>query len=255
MNSARFSGLARFAVLALACLCALGGAQAARKARLATVPFRAGEQLEYEISWAHFTTAATAEMAAVGLGPFYGSRAWHFRATASSTGPLRYLMPFDDQFDSYAEAGTLASRQYEIYLREQGKQATRIVRMTDGHEPRWGDGPMTVVLPGTRDPLAAAYFLRAVDWEKQTEVSCPVYDGSRLYELEARLENPNARVTVEAGSYAAWQIGVRVTGRGGAATSLTLTVWIAHDPAHTPVLAEGSLPIGSVRAALVRAAR
>jgi Protein of unknown function (DUF3108) len=257
MRSAWFFRFARFLALALVCGSALGGARAARKAKArgAATPFRAGEQLDYQISWSHFTIAATAEMAAVGLGPFYGSPAWHFRATATSVGALRYLMPFNDQFDSYAEAATLSSRQYEIYIHEEGKQATRVVRMTDGHERRRADGPMTVVLPGTRDPLAAAYFLRTVDWQEQTEVSCPVYDGSKLYDLEARLEDANARVTVAAGSFYAWQVGVRVTERGKAASSLMLTVWIAHDPAHTPVLAEGTLPIGSVRAELVRALR
>jgi Protein of unknown function (DUF3108) len=110
------------------------------------------------------------------------------------------------------------------------------------------------VLPGTRDPLAAAYFLRAVDWQQQKEVSCPVYDGAKFYELEARLEEANARVRVAAGSYYAWQIGVRVAPHGRSAPTLSLTVWIAHDPAHTPVLAEGDLPIGSIRAELARAA-
>jgi Protein of unknown function (DUF3108) len=259
MKSLRQCGFGGPVALALAFGCALAVAQGARKAREPAplrdhaAPFRAGEQLDYQISWSHFSTAATARMTAVGRGPFYGSPAWHFRATASSVSPLRYILPFDDQFDSYADAATLTSRQYEVYLHEQGKQATRIVRMTNGREPGWADGLMTVVLPGTRDPLAAAYFLRAVDWQ-QKEASCPVYDGSKFYELEARLEETNARVTVAAGSYYAWQIGVRVTARGRSAPALSLTVWIAHDPAHTPVLAEGDLPIGSVRAELVRAA-
>jgi Protein of unknown function (DUF3108) len=253
----------RFGIsLALACCWALAAAQGARKAREAApalrtdpAPFHAGEQLDYHITWSHFSMAATARMTAVGRGPFYGSPAWHFRATASSVYPLRYIFPFDDQFDSYADAATLASRQYEAYLREQGKHTTRIVRMSDGREPGRTGGPMTVVLPGTRDPLAAAYFLRAVDWQRQKEVSCPVYDGAKYYELEARLEETDARVTVAAGSYYAWQIGLRVVPHGRSAPALSLTVWIAHDPAHTPVLAEGDLPMGSVRAELARAAQ
>lgn len=262
MKTVRYFGFGWLVALALACGCVLAGLQGAQKARGPATPFRAngarwgaGEQLDYQISWSRFSAAATARMSAVGLGPFYGSPAWHFRTTATSVNPLRYILPFDDQFDSYADAATLASRQYEVYLHEQGKQATHIARMTSGREPRWADGPMIVVLPGTRDPLAAAYFLRTVDWQEQREASCPVYDGSKLYELEARLEEANARVTVAAGSYYAWQIGVRVTGRGRSASALVLTVWIAHDPAHTPVLAEGDLPIGSVRAELVHAAQ
>jgi len=259
MKSVRYFGFGWVVAYSLACGWVLAGAQATQKvrepattARAQGMRWRTGEQLDYQISWSRFSTAATAQLNAMSLGPFFGSPAWHFRATASSVNPLRYILTFDDQFDSYADAATLASRQYEVYLHEQGKQATHIVRMTSGREPRWAEGPMTIVLPGTRDPLAAAYFLRTVDWWQTGEASCPVYDGSKLYELQARLEEANVRVTVAAGSYDAWQIGVRVIGRSRPASTLALTVWIAHDAGHTPVLAEGDLPIGSVRLELAR---
>ena len=46
-----------------------------------------------------------------------------------------------------------------------------------------------LVQPGTRDPLGGFYALRAVDWQHTSELHVPVYDGSDLYEVRARLES------------------------------------------------------------------
>src|SRR5579863_5574972 len=82
------------------------------------VPFRAGEKLEYSVSWASFTAAASVELSDLERRNLYGWQTWHFRATAHTAGTVRTLFPIDDEFDSYTDAATFESRQYEAYLNE-----------------------------------------------------------------------------------------------------------------------------------------
>ena len=48
------------------------------------------------------------------------------------------------------------------------------------------------VVPGTRDPLGMMEFLRTVDWTATRQVSSPVYDGHKLYNVRAKLASASA---------------------------------------------------------------
>src|SRR5207245_3313766 len=102
--------------------------------------------------------------------------------------PLRMVFELDDRFDSYSEASSLTSMQYEMHLSERGNNVDSVQRMTvTGKEPASPGASQTHVLPGTRDPLGLMQFLRTVDWSKSPEVRGPVYDGHKLYEVTASL--------------------------------------------------------------------
>src|SRR5438094_428615 len=81
-------------------------------------------------------------------------------AAAHTLKPLRIVFELDDQFDSYSDAGTLASLQYEMRLSERGQKLQSIQRMTSsGKEPAPADATAARVVPGTRDPLGMMEFL------------------------------------------------------------------------------------------------
>jgi Protein of unknown function (DUF3108) len=219
----------------------------------AAVPFHVGEQLDYRVSWAKSVSAATAHLELAERRGFYRWRAWHFQASAHTVEPLRYFFILDDQFDSYADAATLTSHQYELYLNEQGKQMTRIIRMATDHDLPWGQGPVVMVLPGTRDPLAFFYYLRSVDWQATPEVRSPVYDGTKLYEVRARLAEAATPVTVAAGNYTASRINVQLYQGVKEISDIHFAIWLARDGPRTPVLVEGEIPFATVRGELVKA--
>jgi hypothetical protein len=252
----------RLAFGLLAALVAAGGVawpQAKRRepphaaAAEAPAPFRVGEQLDYRVGWANFLTAATAHLAVTERRSFYRWNAWHFQAVARTADPLRYLFALDDQFDSYTDAATLTSHQYELYLHEQGRQATRVVRLLANHELAWGDGTHVLVGPETRDPVATLYYLRTVDWQRTPEVRVAVYDGSKLYQMRARLQTPQISVAVPAGTYAASLIDIQVLEPGQTAPAVHCSLWLAHDAARTPARMEGEVPVGTVRVELLKA--
>jgi hypothetical protein len=215
---------------------------------------RTGEVLEYSANVSKLDNVATLKLQVAGEGNFLGKSTWHLQAFAHTENPLRMVFELDDQFDSYSDAGTLASMQYEMHLSERGQKVESVQRMTStGNEPAPADATAARVLPGTRDPLGLMQFLRNVDWAKTPEVRSPVYDGHKLYDVRAKLAGTSASVTVPAGSYTASKINIRVIENGVEMKDASFTLYLANNAARTPVLLEAILPFATARVELVKA--
>jgi hypothetical protein len=214
------------------------------------LPFRIGETLNYQVQWSAFASAAAVQLTIPERRDLFGSRTWHFRASAHTLSPLRAFLTVNDQFDSYADAATLESRQYEMYLDEMGQKETEVLRLVPIGQSRRGNGAGVAVLPGTLDPLAALYALRGVDWQHQTEFRAPLYDGHDVYQMIAARQVPSETVAVAAGYFSATRLSIELFEPGKDAPESTFSVWLARDPAHTPILVEAELPLGNVRAEL-----
>ncbi len=224
------------------------------KAAELPVPFRAGERLDYEAQWNKFVTAATIRVAVRERRGFYGLEAWHFQANAHTLDPVRLLYTLDDQFDSYTAATSLASLQYEAYIREQAKKQDLIVPMasTTGNDPQpsRGNTHVYLVLPGTRDPLGLLYSLRAHDWQREPSARWPVFDGKHYYDVAAQLEGAESGVRVAAGSFNVVRIALRISEGGRELPNVKFRVSLAQDAARTPALIEAEVPFGTVRVEL-----
>jgi hypothetical protein len=214
----------------------------------AVVPFDTGEHLSFRVIWSKFSVnAATIELSVVERRDFFGRPAWHFRALAQTIDTMRVVFPLEDQLDSYTDAQRLSSLQYEMYLHEQGKQQTNTWRLISDGSPAPAGSTAARVLPGTCDPIAFLYVLRAADWKSKPELHTPVFDGHNLYDVVARLESTSEHATVPAGQFTASKISVRIFDHGQEVNATRFTVWLAQDAARTPVLVEVELPIGSAR--------
>ncbi|HET8925414.1 MAG TPA: DUF3108 domain-containing protein [Candidatus Acidoferrum sp.] len=217
------------------------------------LPLRTGEILEYTANVANVNNVANLKLQVAGRGNFLGKSAWHLRASAHTQNALRMVLELDDQFDSYSDAGTLVSMQYEMHLNERGQKVESVQRLTaTGKEPAPPDATEARVLHGTRDPLGMMQYLRNVDWSKTPEVHGPVYDGRKLYDVRARVAGSSASVTVVAGSYTASKIEIRVFDNGVEMKDASFNLFLANNSARTPVLLEATLPFATARVELVK---
>jgi len=214
------------------------------------MPFRIGETLNYDVSWSAFSSAAIVQLCVTEHREILGSRTWHFRASAHTLSPLRTFLPLDDQIDSYTDASTFESRQYEMYLYEMGKKDNQILRFVVPGQSGRTSAPAVVVSPGTLDPLGALYMLRHVDWKRTPEFRAPVFDGGDLVEMRAHLDVANEIVAVNAGNFSVSRISVHGYQRGEELKQESLSICFANDAARTPVLLEAEIPLGSVRVEL-----
>ena len=210
------------------------------------LPFRAGEKLNYQVSWSAFLSAASVELTIPEQRNLYGWNTWHFRATAHTHGTARTLFPIDDEFDSYTNAQMTGGQQYETYLNEMGRKQDQVLHFVVEGKANTAPLAGVIVLPGTFDPLGALYTLRTVDWQKTPEWQAPVYDGRDVFELKAIQEAENEAVNVAAGKYSATRVSVRVWKHGKELSDIDFSVWLGHDAARTPVMMRAELPLGSV---------
>ncbi len=215
------------------------------------LPLRAGEVLEYTANVSKLNNVANLRLRVAGRGNFLGKSAWHLQAFAHTQDPLRMVFELDDQFDSYSDAGTMTSLQYEMHLSERGQKVESVQRMTaTGMEPASPDATEARVLPGTRDPLGMMQYLRNVDWTKTPEVRSPVYDGHKLYDVRAKLAAAVEKVNVPAGDYTASKIAIRVFDGGAEMKDASFTLYVANNAARTPVLLEAVMPFATARVEL-----
>jgi Protein of unknown function (DUF3108) len=220
--------------------------------KAAPVPFAAGEILDYNVSWAAFTSAATLHLSVIERHNLYGWDTWHLRATGSTENPVRRIFEIDDEFDSYTDAVTLASHQYEMYLNEMGKADKSMMELTpQGTVPRGGIA--SVIVPaGTRDPIGLLQSMRAWDWDRTAEMRTPVFDGHNLYDVRADREATDEQVAVPAGNFRATKIAVHIYKGATEMQQIRFTLWFAHNAQRTPAAMEAELPFGTFRLELTQ---
>ena len=214
---------------------------------------KTGEVLNYTANVSKLDNVATLTLKVAGKGNFLGKNVWHLQAAAHTLKPLRIIFELDDQFDSYSDSGTLASLQYEMRLNERGEKVQSIQRMTaTGKEPASKGATQARVVPGTRDPLGFMQFLRTTDWSSTKQVSSPVYDGHKLYDVRAKLVSAAAAVGVPAGDFRASKIEIHVFENGVESRDASFKLYLANDAVRTPVLLEAIMPVANARVELVK---
>ena len=207
---------------------------------------RIGEILNYRIDWRRFSGAATAQLQIVDCRSLFGAPSWHFRAALHTAPPLRAFYPLDDEIDSYTLANGLQSREYQEHFREFGQPEDTAAALVLPGEPSNSTLPRVIVPPDTRDALSAIYFLRSMDWKAVPEIRSPVFDGQDVYTVIAAKEKTEF-VQIAAGNFNATRISIRLLDGTREIPDEHFTIWLANDPAQTPILGEAHLPIGALR--------
>jgi Protein of unknown function (DUF3108) len=217
-------------------------------------PLREGETWQYSANVSTLSSVANLRLKVAEKRNFLGKNAWHLQAFAHTENPLRMVFALDDQFDSYSDASTLVSMQYEMHLNEKGQTVDSVQRMSPAvRDPAPANAIAARVLPGTRDPLGMMQYLRTVDWAKTPEVRSPVYDGHKLYDVHARLQARGESVTVPAGNFSTLKIELQVLDNGAEMKDAHFILYLSNTDARLPVLLEAVMPFAVARVELVKA--
>jgi hypothetical protein len=235
-----------------------GGGELAVKKETPPEPgfvLRPGETLEYAANLPKLnSTVANLKIVAVEKRNAGGKGSWHLQAFAHTENPYRMVFELDDQFDSYSDAGSMTSLQYEMHLSERGQKVDSVERMLSSpNDPAPGGTSAARVLPGTRDPLSMLAYLRGVDWNRTPEVRSPVYDGRKLYDVRAVLVGRSTPVSVPAGKFNTTKIELHVLDNGTEMKDAHFLLYLANDAARLPVLMEAVLPVATARVELTKA--
>jgi uncharacterized protein DUF3108 len=214
------------------------------------VPFKAGETLEYEISWSGSVTAGSATVRVVDKRPSLGSTAWDLVADGRPTPFLAALYPVYYKAETLVDAYTLLPQQSTLYSEEGKRRRNRIVTF----HPDTSSATLEIktatlvqqtfkIPPGTLDTMSALFAIRALPFREGLTLTMPVADGDDVYEVRVSV-GPRETVDSRLGPQPAWRVTPNVISGTGQMKGRTITVWISDDPRRLPLKMEADMPIG-----------
>ena len=216
------------ATLAAALLGLSLGAPAAER----PVPFRVGETLTYDVSWASYLTAGTAVAAIPDKPVVGGSPAYHIVAEGRPIALVSKLYALDYRMDTLLDASTLLPRRASVSIEEGSRKRTR---------PTVFDRAKT---PSAMDPLSALYVLRASPLKPGARLTMPVVDDGVTYTVRF-VVGAAETVARASGDVPAWRIAVNAADANGRTAAREMAVWISTDAKRLPVKLSAELPIGA----------
>ena len=226
------------------------GAGRVQKLAEASVPFKVGETLSYDVSWSSFLVAGTATATVKEKRPSFESIAYYVVAEGRSLPLLARLYNLYYKMDALVDSRTLLSQRGSLYAEEAADHrlaATRFDRAArraffevQSEQTTKSD---YAVPPGTQDGLTVLYALRTRALKAGDRVVTPVADGGSLYTVSAEIAAPEM-VRVPLGEFSAWNLKVNIVNAQGQAAWKNVAIWISNDARRLPVKLQAELPIG-----------
>lgn len=146
---------------------------------------------------------------------------------------------FDHDILNYTRSGNTVTAQANMWRKR--KKETEIRRIDD----------MTHTAEGlTVDMLSAFYYMRQIpyaDMQQGESVSLNVFSGKKKEILTIHYQGTED-VELDKKKYPAYHITFTFTTAGGKTSSDNMDAWISTAPDRIPLLLEGKLPVGKVRA-------
>jgi hypothetical protein len=225
------------------------------------VPFKLGETLAYDISWAAFMTAATATVSVKEKRPSFDSVAYYIVAEGQPTALVAALYKLYYKADTLLDAYTLLPQRGSLYSREAGRQHLRATRFQqDAHTAHYEvqsgatlssvDARMDLPIPtATQDAVSAIFALRAMDLKPGGSVVLPVSINGETYRVRVQAGNKE-QVTCGLGTVTAWKLTPSLLDVQGDPDAQNMTIWLSDDARRLPVLMQADFPVGTFRLTL-----
>lgn len=212
-----------------------------------TSPFQTGERLIYRISWSNFVEAGTAELT-VGPGSETLANSFRLQLKANSTPAISSLYSFKGEFVSLFDAGLAAPIRFEKNFIERKRQVKETLTFDQFNRSATlgvnGQSSRVSIEMGTQDPLSALYAVRGLVVRPGLQVSLPVLDGGRSFQLDIKVTGSDL-ISTTLGSFNTHRVEASLRRDGVSLTGKGMTIWFTSDNRKVPVLASVSLPVGS----------
>jgi hypothetical protein len=223
----------------------------------ATVPFRVGETLTYDVSWSRFLTAGTAVTRVIERKPSNGTVAYAVLAEGRPLPLIQRLYPVYYKMDALIDTRTLLSHWTSLFMDENGRK--RQTTMTFDRTKRQvlyevptepGGLKDTFAMPSnTQDGLSVLFSLRARTPSAGARLTIPVADDGAMYTAEIFNQGVE-KVSVPFGTVDAWNLRLRILNTGLQEVAKNVGVWISTDARRLPVRIEAELIVGTFGLAL-----
>jgi hypothetical protein len=183
-RSTRFTRLAVILILILCSSLSSGSAKSLDR----KLPFQPGEKLTYDGRWG-VIPAGEVTLEVLPQETINGVEAYHFAMTTKTNSAVDLVYKIREREDSFVDVNLTHSILYK--KREESKHPRDITVNFDwdrleATRTNFGEkSPPIHIVPGTFDPLALLFILRAQDLKENSVISIPVTDGNMNIDVKA----------------------------------------------------------------------
>jgi hypothetical protein len=239
-----FSQLLPFAALLFFSYSVPAQQNAAGPIPFSQAPYRVGERLTYNVSFAQFVDAGHVELFVAGRGTFFNREGIALRAHVETTGTVNAaLYAVNNDYTTYVDPANGLPYRAQQVVREAGRSSDT---SSDYNQPvgtaaipgkfRAGE------FPGTYDLISAIYRARAVPLTNGAEYYFSVQAEGAMYEAELKVTGTEV-IKTNVGSFNT--IVTRLSIKGGKVKDYR--IYFSDDERHVPVLLTARHEGGDIR--------
>jgi hypothetical protein len=215
----------------------------------ADLPFKVGEQLNYQVYLANSAQpVGTISFAVRARGRYFNLNGLFLSASAQTSGPGARLFPVSDQVNSYVDPTSLLPFRTELNMSEGRHRTNRSYNLDQNRGAAVADNRERIDIPvGTHDLVSLVYAIRTFDLSrKHNAISIMATARPRtLFITSLRRE------TIEVSGQKVSAIQLSLTTDDPQADKLQMRMWVGDDTRHLPLRFTAVTELGPVRADLV----
>jgi hypothetical protein len=222
----------------------------ARPRTEATVPFKVGEVLTYEVSWSSFIVAGTATTTVREKRQSGGSTIYEMVAEGRPIPLVARLWPLYYRMDTQLDSYTLLSHRGSLYAeepRDRRTVTTQFDRTRNRVRFELKNETTTTteydVPPAAQDGIAVFYLLRARGVTAGERFGVPVADSGTLFNAQFDV-GALEQIKVPFGTMPARSIRLTLTDGKGELVWKKTELWMSNDNRRLPIKLQAELPIG-----------
>ena len=214
------------------------------------VPFKPGELLTYDVSYAGVVAAGTATMNVESKRPSFSSMAYYVVAEGRPTPLISNLYAVYYKADVLMDVYTLLPQRAGVYSEEGQRRQMKVTtfdnaaRKATYENVTAKNGKREFSVPSfTQDALSAVYVIRTLPLKAGWRESMPVSTGGHAYRVQMNVDGTES-VSTPAGPFKAFRIRLTLF-EDGNPKQRPMNLWISDTPSRIPVKLQAELTAGS----------
>jgi len=220
------------------------------------VPFKAGEQLTYDISWSDYLTAASATVSVREKRASFDSVAYYLVAEGQPVGFVAAIYSVYYKVDSLLDVYTLLPQRASVFSQEGRHRRMQVTRFDQLQRKATYEMTTATVhkrelrLPSpAHDPLSALYALRTLAMRDGHTTTFAVVNDGMVHTVKVTIAGREA-VDTPLGRQNAWKLLPQALDSRGGPGNDQVTIWISDDARRLPLRIDAKLDVGVFRLVL-----
>jgi hypothetical protein len=214
------------------------------------LPFKVGEQLNYQVYLANSAQSiGTISFAVRARGRYFNLDGFSFAAAAQTSGAVAGVFFVNDQINSYVDPTTLLPFRTELNMSEGKHRTNRSYNLDQNRGSAVADNRERIDIPvGTHDLISLVYAIRTFDLSPQRQNAISFMATTRPRTLIVKSQR---RETIELNGQRLPALFLTLTTDDPQADRLQIRMWVGDDKRHLPLRFTAVTELGPVRADLV----